>query len=59
VLGKIFVCKREEDAGDWIKLHNKDLQNLHLSLNIDLSDKIGEDEMGVCRWKAQLLVGGS
>jgi hypothetical protein len=27
-------CKREEVAGDWRRLHNKKLHNLHVSPNI-------------------------
>jgi hypothetical protein len=35
VLRKIFGCKkREEVAGDWRKLHNEELHNLHSSRSI-------------------------
>jgi hypothetical protein len=34
VLRGIFGPKRNEDAGGWIKLHNKELRNLYSSPNI-------------------------
>jgi hypothetical protein len=34
VLRKIFGSKREEVAGDWRKLHNEELHDLHCSPNI-------------------------
>jgi hypothetical protein len=34
VLRRIFVLKRDEVTGDWIKLHNEELHNLYSSPNI-------------------------
>jgi hypothetical protein len=34
VLRRIFGYKREEVAGDWKRLHNEELHNLHTSPNI-------------------------
>jgi hypothetical protein len=34
VLWRIFVAKRKEVAGGWRKLHNEELQILHVSANI-------------------------
>jgi hypothetical protein len=34
VLRRIFGPKREEMAGDWRRLHNKELHNLYASQNI-------------------------
>jgi hypothetical protein len=34
VLGRIFGPKRDEVTGEWRKLHNKELNNLHSSPNI-------------------------
>jgi hypothetical protein len=34
VLRKIFGPKRDEETGDWRKLHNKDLLNVFSSANI-------------------------
>jgi hypothetical protein len=33
-LRRLFGPKREEVAGDWRKLHNEELHNLHSSPNI-------------------------
>jgi hypothetical protein len=44
MLGGIFVPKRDEVTGGWIKLHNEELHNLYCSPNWD--DQIKEDEMG-------------
>jgi hypothetical protein len=34
VLRRIFVPKRDEDPGDWRKLHNEELHNLYSSPSI-------------------------
>jgi hypothetical protein len=34
VLRRIFVLKRDEVTGDWRKLHNEELHNLHFSPSI-------------------------
>jgi hypothetical protein len=34
VLRRIFGPKREEVAGDWRRLHNEELHNLHASPNV-------------------------
>jgi hypothetical protein len=34
VLRRIFGPKRDEVTGDWRKLHNEELHNLHYSPNI-------------------------
>jgi hypothetical protein len=34
VLRRIFGSKREEMAGDWRRLYNEELHNLHSSPNI-------------------------
>jgi hypothetical protein len=34
VLRRIFVPKRDEVTGDWRKLHNEELHNLHSSSNV-------------------------
>jgi hypothetical protein len=34
LLRRIFVPKRKEVAGDWRKLHNEEIHNLHVSPNI-------------------------
>jgi hypothetical protein len=34
MLRRIFGPKREEVAGDWRRLHNEELHNLHASSNI-------------------------
>jgi hypothetical protein len=34
VLRRIFVLKRDEVTGVWIKLHNEELHNLYTSLSI-------------------------
>jgi hypothetical protein len=34
VLRRIFGPKREEVAGDWRKLHNEELHNMHCSPGI-------------------------
>jgi hypothetical protein len=34
VLRRIFGPRRDEAMGDWRKLHNEELHNLHLSPNI-------------------------
>jgi hypothetical protein len=45
VLRRIFGPKREELVGDWRKLHDVELHNLHASSNI-ITDQIKEDELG-------------
>jgi hypothetical protein len=34
VLRRVFGPKREEVAGGWIRLHNEELHNLHVSPSI-------------------------
>jgi hypothetical protein len=34
VLRRIFITKREEMDGDWIREHNEELHNLYTSLSI-------------------------
>jgi hypothetical protein len=34
VLRRMFVCKREEVAGSWRRLHNEEFCNLNVSPNI-------------------------
>jgi hypothetical protein len=38
-LGKTFGPMREELMGEWIKLHNEELHNLHSSSNIITANK--------------------
>jgi hypothetical protein len=39
---RIFGRKREEVAGKWRRLHNKELHNLYSSPNYPYSDQINE-----------------
>jgi hypothetical protein len=41
VLWRIFGPKREEVAGDWRRLNNKDLHNLNFSQNIIMVNNQG------------------
>jgi hypothetical protein len=41
VLRKIFGPKREEVAGDWRRLHNEEVHNLHASSNIGAIKSMG------------------
>jgi hypothetical protein len=34
ILRRIFGLKREEVMGDWRRLHNEELRNLYVTLNI-------------------------
>jgi hypothetical protein len=40
VLRRIFGPKREEVAGDWRRLHNEELHNLHASPNTVMAIKL-------------------
>jgi hypothetical protein len=31
---RIFGLKREETAGNWRRMHNEELHNLHVSMNV-------------------------
>jgi hypothetical protein len=50
VLRRIFVLRRDEVAGEWRKLHNKEFQILYSSKNI-----IRQIESGRMRWKGHVV----
>jgi hypothetical protein len=53
MLRRIFGLKREEVAGDWRSLHNKELHNLYTSLN-----NIGMIKLRRMRWVRQVAYVG-
>ena len=46
VLRRIFGPKREEVKGEWIKIHNEELNDLYSSPSFFSADKIEKNEMG-------------
>jgi hypothetical protein len=49
VLRRIFGPKREEEAGNWRKVHNEELHNLYASSNINrVIIKTGRMRTGAC-----------
>jgi hypothetical protein len=46
VLRRIFGPKRDEVTGEWRKLHNEDLRDVHSSPSIIRIIKFKENEMG-------------
>jgi hypothetical protein len=46
VLRGIFVAKRDEETGEWRKLHNEELNDLYCSSKYCASDNMEKSEMG-------------
>jgi hypothetical protein len=52
-LGRIFGRKRDEVTGEWIKVCNKELNNLYSSLNI-----VSDDQIRRMRWSGHVALMG-
>jgi len=46
MLRRIFGRKREEEAGDWRRLHDEELHNLMCFAECCSGDQVKEDERG-------------